>query len=115
MKFRNPWIDPRVLLVKSADARAYLLKHGWKLLSSESNPMLHFEGPPGDGCRPSVWVPMREQAGDYPQRIIELISDLAQVEDRYAVEVLNDILGQSAESVPTIGSGVSLPSEPASK
>ena len=30
MKVRNPWIDPRVLQVRSAAVQAYLVHHGWK-------------------------------------------------------------------------------------
>jgi hypothetical protein len=51
-----------------------------------------------------VRVPLLEQARDYAQRIIELITDLALAEGRYAVEVLNDILQQAnAEAVPPNG------------
>jgi hypothetical protein len=58
---------------------------------------------------------MKEQARDYTQRIIELITDLALAEDRYAGDVLSDILRQSPESVPANGPGVPLPAEPAPK
>src|SRR5205085_10031601 len=30
MKFRNPWIDPRIVQARPESARAYLLCHGWK-------------------------------------------------------------------------------------
>jgi hypothetical protein len=96
MTFHNPWIDPRVVEVTSAAARAYLERTGWKLLPEEGT-MLHFEGPPGGGEGPTVWVPVNAQARDYTQRVIELITDLAIAEGRYAVEILNDILRQSAE------------------
>jgi hypothetical protein len=43
-----------------------------------------------------VRVPLLEQARDYPQRVIELITGLAHVEDWYAVEILNDILNHNA-------------------
>lgn len=32
MKFRNPWIDPRILQVRPEAVRAYLLTHGWEYL-----------------------------------------------------------------------------------
>jgi hypothetical protein len=115
MKFRNPWIDPRVAQVRSASARTYLFQHGWKLLSPESDSLLQFEGPFGGDVAPTVWLPVKEQARDYTQRVIELITDLALAEDRFAVEVLDDILQQSADPVPANGPSVSQPAEPAPK
>jgi hypothetical protein len=37
-------------------------------------------------------VPAAEQGSDYVQRVIEVVTNLAVIEDRYAVEVLNDII-----------------------
>jgi hypothetical protein len=99
MKLRNPWIDPRVAQVKPADVQQYLLRHGWKALP-EQDSMLPFEGPPGGGQGPTVRVPVKEQARDYTQRVIELITDLALAEDRYAVDVLTDVLGQASFGRP---------------
>jgi hypothetical protein len=96
MKFRNPWIDPRVVQVRSAAAQAYLHGHGWQLLPTEQANLLLFGKAPAGDDSPKVHVPMLEQARDYPQRIIELITELALVEERYAVDVLNDILQQEA-------------------
>src|ERR1700722_9617309 len=46
MKFRNPWIDPRITQVGAENARAYLLRRGWKSLGLAVNPILEmFEGP----------------------------------------------------------------------
>jgi hypothetical protein len=113
MKFRNPWIDPRVAQVKPADAQAYLLRHGWKMLS-EHGPMLPFEGPPGGKEGVTVAVPLKEQASDYTQRVIELITDLADIEGRYAVDVLNDVLRQAAaEPVPANGPTLPTAAQPA--
>jgi hypothetical protein len=104
MKFRNPWIDPRVVEVRSAAAQAYLRQRGWQSLPHEQPHLLPFEGPPGNPERGTVQVPLREHARDYPQRIIELITDLALAEERYAVDVLNDILQQAlAESASANG------------
>ncbi len=116
MMFRNPWIDPRVAQVRSADARGYLQRRGWKLLSPESEPLLSFEGPPSHGSGTLVNVPTKEQARDYTQRIIELVTDLALAEDRYAVDILNDILHQATvEPVSANGPGMPLSAEPAPK
>jgi hypothetical protein len=92
MTFRNPWIDPRVAQVRSAAAQAYLRLHGWNPLPPDQPHLLLFEGPPGGEDSLTEQVPLLEQGRDYTQRVIELITDLALAEDRYAVDVLNDIL-----------------------
>ncbi len=115
MKFRNPWIDPRILQVRSAEVRSYLLRHGWKQVSPESESLLHFEKFSEGGSETIVSVPTKEQARDYTQRVIELITDLALAEDRYAGDVLTDILRQSPEFVPAASPGVPLSAEPAPK
>ena len=55
MKFRNPWIDPRVVQVRPAAAQAYLRAHGWMVLPAEQPNLLSFRG--GDGGEDG---PMRE-------------------------------------------------------
>jgi hypothetical protein len=57
-----------------------------------------FELPLGDNNVPLVRVPLREQGRDYAQRVIELISDIAQAEKRPAVAVLEDLLASSGTS-----------------
>ncbi len=111
MKFRNPWIDPRVEQVRSAAAQAYLLGHGWKALPIEQPNLLPFESAL-DEETPVILVPVIEEARDYPQRIVEFITELALAEGRYAVEVLNDILQQS--SLPISTNGPSTPVQPES-
>ena len=102
MKFDNPWIDPRVQAVRAADAQAYLRRHGWKPKPFPRPQVLLFEGPPADDGEPIVqMVPASEGGSDYLQCIINLITSLALLEDRYAVEVLNDMLQQNPqESAP---------------
>jgi hypothetical protein len=103
MKLRNPWIDPRVFEVKPVDAEAYLVQHGWKRLEAVQPNMIPYacfcEGKDG----PIVCVPQLDQARDYPQRIIELLTELALVEDRYAVDVLNELL--QAKNLPETPNG----------
>jgi hypothetical protein len=77
MKFLNPWIDPRVVQVRSVAAQTYLCQHGWKTLPPEQPNFVLFEGPPGGDDIPMVRVPMLEQARDYPQRVVEMITNLA--------------------------------------
>jgi hypothetical protein len=94
MNFRNPWIDPRVTQVRPVDAQAYLLRQGWKPLPPEQPNLLSFDGPHEDS--PVVGVPLLDQGRGYPQRVVELITDLALAEGRYAGDVLNDILQRDA-------------------
>ena len=116
MKFRNPWIDPRVAQVRSAAAQAYLHSHGWQLLPPEQPNLLSFLRASDADDSPKVHVPMLEQARDYPQRIIELITDLALAEGRYAVDVLNDVLQQeSAEAESRNGPDRAARVEPANR
>jgi hypothetical protein len=105
MKFRNPWIDPRVVEVRSDAAQAYLIQHGWKPLAADPSSLLPFAGPKAGKKPPIVRVPLREQASDYVQRVIELVTDLALVEGRYAVEVLDDLLQQRVDTPATAGNG----------
>jgi hypothetical protein len=40
MKFRNPWIDPRITEARPDDAQAYLTGRGWKLVGPAADPSL---------------------------------------------------------------------------
>ena len=116
MKFRNPWIDPRVAQVRSAAAQAYLRGHAWQPLPAEQANLLPFAKAPDGDESPILHVPVLEQARDYPQRVVELITDLALAEGRYAVDVLNDILQQgAAEAIPANGPNVPVKTEPATR
>jgi len=116
MKFRDPWIDPRVLQVRPAQAQAYLHEHGWKPVPSTNPAVVVFTGP-GEGEEvPSVVMPVRMEEGAEYQRMIELVGDLALLEGRYVVEVLNDILSQApAEASPPDGQDRALEREPAAR
>lgn len=113
MKFRNPWIDPRILQVRPDAVKAYLLSHGWLYLGPALAPdMLMFDTPQPRDDKPNVILPLKLEHGSQVQRLIELIADVALYEDRYAGDVLTDILRQPPASVPADGSGVPLPTEP---
>jgi hypothetical protein len=87
--------------VRSAQAQAYLKQHGWKLHPSPRPQVQYWAGPLADDGEPIlVEVPLLERARDYVDCVTDLITALAQVEDRYAVEVLNDILEETA-ALPT--------------
>jgi hypothetical protein len=49
MTFRNPWIDPRIERLGPAEAKDYLVRHGWKSLGPASNPILEMYEGPGEG------------------------------------------------------------------
>ena len=86
MKFHNPWIDPRIVQVQPEDAKAYLRRRGWKSLGPALNPLLEtFEGPAHGPETPMVLVPLAVDQGPLLQRMIDLVSDLARLEDRWAV------------------------------
>jgi hypothetical protein len=105
MKFRNPWIDPRVEQVRTANLLAYLDLRGWRRRSDPTDSFQSFEKPTADNFGPVVNVPRQEQARDFVQRVIEAVSDLALAEDRYAVDVLNDILSTAPPHSASPGNG----------
>ena len=116
MKFRNPWIDPRILQVRPEAVRAYLLAHGWAYLGPAVVPdMLMFDTLQPRDDKPNVILPLKLEHSSQVQRLIELIAEVAMYEDRYAGDVLSDMLRQPVESVPANGPGVPLRNEPTPK
>lgn len=94
------WVDPRVKQVRAAQARAYMEQHGWKLKPSLRPESLMYEGPRADDGKPILQiVPVSEDFVDYGLSITYLITNLAVIEDRLAVDVLNDML-QIADDMP---------------
>ncbi len=94
MKFRNPWIDPRILRVRPEDVQAYLARQGWHCIGPATDPsLLRYERVEADTNAPTLFVPV-QMAGKGPclDVMIELVAELARHEDRWAVEVLHDIL-----------------------
>jgi hypothetical protein len=95
------WVDPRVTSVRVADVKSYLLRRHWAPLPAPRPYQLAFQEPQGGADGPAVlYVPSSEQFSDYPQRILEVVTELAEIEDRYAVDVLNDILRQASDGKP---------------
>lgn len=110
------WIDPRLRQVRVANIVAYLRSKGWKSVPPDGPHDLVFQEPIPTPEGPLYqWIPVTEQRRDYLARIYELLAALGEIEDRYAGDVLTDILRQSPESVPTDGSGLPLPIEPTPK
>jgi hypothetical protein len=95
------WVDPRVKGVRVTDVRAYLQRRGWTARSAPRPQQLAFEQPAGSPDeRAVIYLPSSEQFVDYPQRVLEVITELAEIEDRYAVDVLNDILAGQPHADP---------------
>jgi hypothetical protein len=114
---RNPWIDPRVVQMRPEDAKAYLLRHGWKLLGPAANSsLLVFERSREGKDTSAVLLPQQLDDGPMLQRMIDLVADLARFEERWAGAVLHDIL-QQATAEPVSSNGPSLPTatEPATR
>jgi len=99
------WVDPRIRSVRVADVENYLLGHNWKR-KPYPRPELVFEGPLADNGEPIIQVlPSSEDLASYQQRLLELITALAVIEDRPASAVLDDILHQSGNGADGTGDG----------
>jgi hypothetical protein len=111
------WVDPRLYQVRVADIRDYLVHKGWKQVSPDRPHVLVFQEPVlVDGRQLYQFVPDTEQRRDYAARIYELLAAVAEVEGRYAGDVLSDILHQaSAGTVPANGPNVPRTAEPTPK
>ncbi len=93
MKSSNPWVDPRVADVQPEQARAYLLAHGWEQRPFPRPELWAFDGPPDDDGTPiRLFSPSAREGSDYADCVARLVTALAAIEDRRAVEVLNDML-----------------------
>lgn len=118
MKFRNPWIDPRIVRVRLEDVQAYLTRHGWTCVGpATDSSLLRYERVEENEDAPTLFVPERiAEKGASLERLIELIGDLARFEDRWAGEVLSDML-QSAtvEAGSANGTTLSTRTEPATR
>ncbi len=89
------WIDPRHSSLRLDDVVAYILRRGWKRLPPDRPGLLAFQEPSGESvngkpiCR---FAPDSEEYDNYAMLMFELITGLAEYEDRQAPEVIDDIL-----------------------
>ncbi len=93
------WIDPRVRTLRLADVIAYLRQRGWTQVPPDRDGFLVFQEPPGidpNGVLFYQFVPDSEGYGIYPRLMFELLTGVAEVEDRQASEVIDDILRLAA-------------------
>ncbi|HYT90310.1 MAG TPA: hypothetical protein VEL76_16505 [Gemmataceae bacterium] len=97
------WIDPRYRSLRLADVTAYLQERGWQELPSDREHFLVFAEPSGgmvDGVPLCQFVPASEAYGDYAGRLFELLTGVAEVEERPAAEVIDDILRLASRRDP---------------
>lgn len=105
VKTKNPWIDPRLLRLRPEAVKDYLLSKGWVLVGpAKEADMLMFDTPQPRDDKPNVLLPLKLEHGHQIQRMIELVTELALYEDRYAPDVLDAIEQQSE---PTGGPAIS--------
>jgi hypothetical protein len=112
------WIDPRVGLVTVDAIRSYMSKHGWTLQPFPGPELLVFGGQVDDDGEPiELVLPSSERMRDYRMRVEDLIGSLGALEDRYAGDVLNDILqaGSSSPPAPNGAASVATPSPTAGR
>jgi hypothetical protein len=106
------WIDPRVAQVRVDAVRSYMLQHGWTLQPFPGPELLVFGGQMDDDGEPiELVLPSKETMLDYRMRVEDLIGALGVLEDRYAGDVLNDIL-QAGASAPAPTNGAAAPVTP---
>src|SRR4051812_45571296 len=97
------WVDPRVERVTVAAFRSYLLKRGWRPKPFPRPEVLVFEGPPDDEGKPiELWVPGLESAPDYRWLVGHRIGGLGRIENRYAGDILNEILAEGNSNGPVV-------------
>jgi hypothetical protein len=96
------WIDPRVYALRIPEVVAYLHSRGWTEVAPDRKGYLVFQEPPSPevpGGPYYQFVPDSE-AIDLPLRMFELVTGLAEVEDRQASAVIDDILGVARHDEP---------------
>jgi hypothetical protein len=89
------WIDPRHGALRLADVIAYLQQRGWKSLPPDRPGSLAFQEPTAEsvnGKPVCQFVPDSEEYDNYAMLMFELITGLAEFEDRQASEVIDDIM-----------------------
>jgi hypothetical protein len=89
------WVDPRYRTLRQQDVITYLRLRGWTEVSTDRPGFLVFQEPPGqdtDDAPFYQFVPESEKYANYPQAMFELLTGLAEIENRQATEVIEDIV-----------------------
>jgi hypothetical protein len=98
MRFRNPWIDPRVVGLRPEQVQAYLSRRGWRSAGPASDPhLLRYVRADAGEDAPTLFVPIEPGEGPVLQWMIEVVEEVARFEDRWATEVLNDFLQETGD------------------
>lgn len=98
----SAWIDPRIKLLTVAQVTAYLERHGWKRQPHPRAQMLVYGGKVDDDGLEIIHVfPSSEGASDYQMRLEELLGALGVIENRYAVAILEGMLGPGEKNGAT--------------
>src|SRR5471030_2123203 len=87
----NPWIDPRVEKLRIAQIERYLRRNGWKESNLKATPMRAFR----DSQLNGVFLPGVDDDA-FLRYAIDAVEGLARAENRFAGDVLTDLLSQSA-------------------
>jgi hypothetical protein len=97
------WIDPRVRTLPLADVLAYLRRRGWTELPPDRPGFLVFQVPASSSAEGGPFcqfVPDSEEGDDYPLRMFELLTGLAEFENRQASEVIDDVVRREGDGRP---------------
>jgi len=97
------WIDPRLKTLRLADVLAYLRERGWKELPPDRPALRAFQEPTGatvDGHAICQFVPDSEEYDNYAALMFDLLTGLAEFENRQAATVIDDILRGAANLPP---------------
>jgi hypothetical protein len=88
------WIDPRIHNLHVGEVVAYLLQRGWKELPTDRPGFRVFQEPTGEASngKPLCQFVPDGEGVDLPLRMFELLTGLAEVEDRQASAVIDDIV-----------------------
>jgi hypothetical protein len=112
------WIDPRVRALRLEDVIAYLRGRSWRELPPDRKGLRAFQEPTGeevDGHPVCQFVPDSEVYDTYAQLMFELVTGLAEFEDRQAAEVIDDIVRQRASPAAPNGPAAPAAAQPAAR
>src|SRR5437868_221931 len=79
------WVDPRYRTLRLKDVVAYLEQRGWTQVSPDRPACLVFREPPGQNSNGEPFyqfVPDSEKYDNYAQQMFELLTGLAEAENR---------------------------------
>lgn len=93
MFVKNPWIDPRVERLGMMQIETYLRKHGWRESTREITRMRAFRDTDMNG----VFLPDTDD-DEFLRYAIDAVECLARAENRYAGDVLTDLLAQPTDA-----------------